>query len=142
MRYQFSLSENWNWRGSYVAVGWPAFLNNGLTSATLKRLIRLKTSTAASSETRSVKLSLRATRMSVNTVVGLVYALRPEVPLKLPDFQQGNWKKTPGTKLDVTAGSPQALTPGSLVKTFGRAVRGANWKFVCTPDNTVNGRPD
>ena len=53
--YQFNFSANWNCRGSYAAVGCPAFVNNGLTADTLKRFAMLNMSTMKSMFTRSPK---------------------------------------------------------------------------------------
>jgi len=55
MPYQFSFNANWNWRGSYAAVGCPAMLNSGLTAATFILLAMLKTSAIRSMLKRSPK---------------------------------------------------------------------------------------
>ena len=53
--YQFTFIANWNCRGSYAAVGCPAFVNRGLTAATLNLLARLNMSAIKSRLIRSPK---------------------------------------------------------------------------------------
>ena len=82
--YQFNFIANWNWRGSYAAVGWPALqdvlLQSGLTAATLNRFTRLNISTIRSMLKRSLKLMRLATRISLKTVQGATPVLRPREP--------------------------------------------------------------
>ena len=53
--YQLTFIANWNWRGSYAAVGCPALENSGLTAATLYLLAILNMSTMKSALIRSLK---------------------------------------------------------------------------------------
>ena len=53
--YQLIFIANWNCRGSYAAVAWPALLKSGLTAATLYLFAMLNMSTMKSALMRSVK---------------------------------------------------------------------------------------
>src|SRR5262249_10782090 len=145
--YQFSFRANWNCRGSYAAVGVPAFVYNGLTADTLNLLAMLNMSTMKSMFRRSPKFTRLATRRSLNTVHGCTPALRPRLPsscrrvgvvkVATNPLMQGSWKVPLGECFDCTA-IPQN---GSTV-VFGRPVRADNCRLFPFPVMMLNGLPE
>src|SRR5580704_2149177 len=63
--YQDKRRENWNWRGSYEAVGAPASFQMGFTAATLFLLMTLNRSIVPCSCILSPNLKARAMRRSL-----------------------------------------------------------------------------
>src|SRR5262249_30097738 len=116
-----------------------------------KRLIRLNMSTSPSSLTRSLNLKVFATRISVKIVIGLVPALRPRFPSRLPlkipsngleSMKHGIWKAPVGDALEGTVGKPQAFVGVPTGTAFGRSVEVLKLKFWSVAVTMLYGRPE
>src|SRR5579862_1296784 len=96
---------------------------------------------------RSLKLTRRANRKSLNSVQGCTPALRARSPSSESNVvfevavKQASWNNPVGEYLEGTSG-PHPFPAEAPVTTFGRAEVGANWKFVLSPVMIRNGRPD
>src|SRR5580765_1413376 len=113
--------------------------------------MKLNMSTRPSSFTRSLKLKVRATRMSVKMVIGRVPALRPRLPSTLPlktpssgfeSMKQGIWNAPVGEALDGTVGKPQAFVGVPTATAFGRSVEVLKLKFWSVAVTILKGRPE
>src|SRR3954471_13240309 len=102
----------------------------------------LNMSTISSRLARSVIGTCFETLRSLNTVQGVVPALRPRLPSRersVPSkfAMQGSWKTPVGEYFEFTPG-PQA----GLTNVFGREVRDDNCRLSPLPVRMLNGRPD
>src|SRR5690348_12842595 len=94
---------------------------------------------------------LFATRMSVNTVMGRVLALRARLPSSEPvktpssgfeSIKHGIWKAPVGDAFDGTVGKPQALVGVPTATAFGRSVEVLKLKFWSVAVTMLKGRPE
>src|SRR5437660_12425543 len=113
--------------------------------------MKLNMSTSPSSFTRSLKLKVRATRMSVKIVIGRTPALRPRLPSRLPlktpssglaSIKHGTWNAPVGEAFDGTVGKPQAFVGVPTATAFGRSVEVLKLKFWSVAVTMLKGRPE
>src|SRR5262249_38779767 len=94
---------------------------------------------------RSPNGMLRLMRISLNTVQGVIPALRPRLPsretrLPLKSAMQGSWKTPVGEYFEFTGKFPSAVHAG-LANVFGREVNDDNCRLSWLPVMMLNGRP-
>src|SRR5437773_5980909 len=80
--------------------------------------------------------------MSVKTFIGLVPALRPRLPFRVPSRKQAGCKNPVGEKREAAATSPQEFGPVPAATTNGRSVGVLKSKLRSSPVMILNGRPD